>query len=155
VASLLDLSAVVRVSSLLGTYAIFSNEPTICFRIWVGRQVVWLAFRLIFFHFAQQVDDMKHIITPNITDENRPPELSLWLLGLAVGVSKHQILNHPRGVLGYANGAQDPVIIRRLLSDANLEYTEYLELPMRADSGSELDVIVVAVIRDTLLLSVA
>ncbi|KAI4941640.1 hypothetical protein J4E91_010671 [Alternaria rosae] len=149
------LGAVVCVTSLLGTYAILSNEPTICFRIWLGFQVIWLALRSIFFHFAQQVDDMKHIITPTITDENRPPESSLRLLGLAVGVSKHQILNHPRGVLSYANDAQDPVAIRKLLSDANLEYTKHFELPTRGNPGPELNITVVAVIGDTLLSSVA
>jgi len=86
--------AVVCVSSLLGTYAILSNELAICSRIWIGFQVVWLSHRLIFFYSAQQVDDVKHIITSNIRDENQPLELSLGLLGLAVGVSKHQMLNH-------------------------------------------------------------
>ena len=47
------------------------------------------------------------------------------------------------------------MIIRRLLSDANVEYRDYFELPTRADSGSELGVTVVGVIGDTLLSSVA
>ena len=114
------LGAIVCVSSLLGTYAVLSKEPDICFRIWIGFQIIWLGLRSIFFHFAQQVDDMKHIITPNVTDKNRPPELDVRLLGLAVGVSMYQVLNHPRGKYCYADDAHDPVVIRKLLNDAGL-----------------------------------
>ena len=98
---------------------------------------------------------MEHVIISNSTDENQPLELNLRLLGLAVGVSKHQILNHSRGVLSYANDAQDSMTIRRLLRDVNLEYTDYLEISTSACPGTELDVIAVAVVDDTLLSSVA
>lgn len=149
------LGAVVCVSSLLATYTILSKESNICFRIWICFQVVWLALRSMFFHFAQQVDDMKHIIVPTVREKNDLPELDLRLLGLAAGVSKHQVLNHPRGAYSYADDLQDPAVIKKLFNDADLQYTGSMEVPAAIGPGSEVDVTVVAVIGDTLLSSVA
>lgn len=149
------LGAIVCVSSLLATYTMLSKEPDICFRIWIAFQVIWLALRSTFFHFAQQVDDIKHIVTPTVVESHFPPELNLRLLGLAVRVSKYQVLNHPRGAYSYVDDTQDPVNIRNLLSAADFQLTEHVQLPANAGIESEADIVVVAVLGDTLLLSVA
>ena len=149
------LGAIVCVSSLLATYTMLSKEPDICFQIWIAFQVIWLALRSTFFHFAQQVDDIKHIVTPTVVESHFPPELNLRLLGLAVGVSKYQVLNHPRGAYSYVDDTQDPVNIRNLLSAADFQLTEHVQLPANAGIESEADIVVVAVLGDTLLSSVA
>ncbi|KAF1937513.1 hypothetical protein EJ02DRAFT_437822 [Clathrospora elynae] len=154
-ASFWGLGAVVCICSLIGTYALLSKEPEVCFRIWLVFQILWLALRSVFFHFATQVDDMKHIVTPAVTEKRRLAELNLRLLGLATGLSKYQILNHPRGVYSYTRIAHHPVAMRSLLHDADFQFTDYLELPQYTGSGSSIEISVVAVFGGTLLSSVA
>jgi len=76
--------SIICVCSLVSTYALLTKEPVVCFHIWVTFQIPWLSLRSIFFHFARQTNDMKHIITPAITEKHRPTQLNFRLLGLAV-----------------------------------------------------------------------
>lgn len=149
------MGLILCVCSLVSTYALLAKEPIVCFRIWVTFQILWLSLRSIFFHFARQTDDMKHIVTPAITEKHRPTQLNFRLLGLSVAVSKHQVLNHPRGAYCYTEDAQDPTIIKNHLDEAHLEFLDHLQLPHQTTVGSTVEISVVAVIGDTLLSSVA
>lgn len=149
------IGSVVCVCSLFGTYALLSKEPETCFRIWVFFQILWLALRSIFFHFAQPMDDFKHVITTAVTEKRRPVEVSFRLLSLAAALSKYQVLNHPRGAHSYAEDAQDPVILKKYFDDADFEISERLPLPQLPNPGSDVEITVAAVLGDTLLSSVA
>jgi len=149
------MGLILCVCSLVSTYALLAKEPIVCFRIWVTFQILWLSLRSIFFHFARQTDDMKHIVTPAITEKHRPTQLNFRLLGLSVAVSKHQVLNHPRGAYCYTEDAQDPTIIKNHLDEAHLEFLDHLQLQHQTTVGSTVEISVVAVIGDTLLSSVA
>ncbi|KAH7087991.1 hypothetical protein FB567DRAFT_423882, partial [Paraphoma chrysanthemicola] len=141
--------------SLVGTYVLLTKEPEGCSRIWLIFQILWLSLRSIFFHFARRIDDMKHGVTPIITDERQPLEVNFRLLGLAVAVSKFQILNHPRGAYSYVEDAHNPTIIKQHLDSVCLEFTNYLQLQHLPMIGCTVEVSVAAVIGDTLLSSVA
>jgi hypothetical protein len=145
--------SVVSICCLIATYALLTKEPTVCFHIWLLFQIVWLGLRSMFFHFARSTDDMKHIVTPAISEKHKPIQYNFRLLGLAAGVSRYQMLNHPRGSYCYTEDAQDPTAIKSLLDAAGYAFTDSLDLPDQ--HGDAFQVRVVAVIGDTLLSSVS
>ncbi|KAF2277875.1 uncharacterized protein EI97DRAFT_441166 [Westerdykella ornata] len=149
------MGSVICGCSLVATYAQLSKEPVVCFHIWLAFQVLWLSLRSIFFHFARRTDDMERIITPAVTGKQRPSQLSLRLLGLSVAISKHQVLNHPRGAYSYKEDADDPTIIRDYLARGDFEFLDHLQLAHDATPGSTVKLSIVCVIGDTLLSSVA
>lgn len=143
------------VGSLIATYVVLSKEPALVFQIWLTFQILWLALRSLFFHFASRTDSIARIITPVITEKYRPAHLNFRLLGLSTAISKYQILNHPRGAYCYADDAQDPTIIKALLDDAGMTFLDHLPLPENTAVGSILDMRVIAVLGDTMLSSAA
>lgn len=147
--------SLICVCSLIGTYALLSKEPTICFQIWLLFQIIWLALRSLFFHFAHETDDMARVITPLIDEKHQPLQVNYRLLGLSTALSRYQVRNHPRGAYCYADDAHDPTIIKGLLDEGGLEFLHNFPLWDQEDVGSTMELTVAAVLGDTLLGSVA
>jgi hypothetical protein len=147
------IGSFVCVCSLTATYVLLTREPPKCFNIWLGFQILWLFLRSVFYHFAADMDDITHIITPPVAENRRPTEMNFRLLALATALSKYQVLNHPRGAYSYTEDTQDPSAIRRLLETTDFTLLDYFRLLEDAKSGDTVDVSVVAIIGDTVLSS--
>jgi hypothetical protein len=149
------IGSFVCVCSLTATYVLLAREPPICFNIWLGFQILWLFLRSVFYHFAADMDDITHIITPPVAENRRPTEMNFRLLALATALSRYQVLNHPRGAYSYAEDTQNPSTIRRLLETTDFKLLGYFRLLGDVKSGDTVDVSVAAVIGDTVLSSIS
>ena len=149
------IGSFVCLCSLTATYVLLTREPPICFNIWLGFQILWLFLRSVFYHFAADMDDITHIITPPVAENRRPTQLNFRLLALATALSKYQVLNHPRGAYSYTEDTQNPSTIRTLLEMTDFKLLGDFRLPGDVKSGDTVDASVVAVIGDTVLSSIS
>ena len=142
-------------ASLLATYVLLGNETTLIVYIWTAFQVLWLILRSVFFHLAEETDDVPPAVAPVIPGKNSPPEFGTRLLGLASALSKYQMLVHPRGPHCYKEDLQLPLVIQRTLRAGNCMLQPNFPAAIGIADGGEIELSIHAVIGDTLLSSVA
>ena len=142
-------------ASLIAIYMLLGRESANVVYAWIGFQLLWLILRSVFFHLAEETDDVKFAVAPLIEGKTAPPEIGSRLLALALALSKYQILLHPRNPVCYKEDLQSPAAIRHSLRAANYTLQPSFLTVREKPDGGELEVSVVAVFGDTLLSSIA
>jgi hypothetical protein len=157
------LGGLVSAASLVGLYFALSSQPQQNAFIWASFQLVWLVFRSIYYHFSYQ-PDAGHFPSTEINPLYRPPHLNERMLVLVSGLSKYQILNHPRssvrGPWYYLEDIESNPKVLDIMRHAAWEISPFLlssseMMAGRAEVGSVIDIKILAVIGDTFLASAA
>lgn len=151
--------AVICTGSLTATYILMGSQPKPAAVVWLCFQVIWTIVRSVYFYFAQETEGIQHGV-PKLVRDWELGQYGLRILSLASGVSRYQILLHPRMPYSYSEDIQDPTSIFRLIKTC--DHVSYREeaMPSLALEGSDgkpmtASVEIKAVIGDTLLSSIA
>jgi hypothetical protein len=116
------IGSLVSATSLVSIYLLLGKQSQNHVYIWVSFQLLWLVCRSVFFHFATETDDLTHMVS-KVTESHRPPNFEARMLALAMALSKHQILVHPRSSLRgpwcYLEDMQTMPMIEEVLENAS------------------------------------
>ena len=152
------LGSLVSATSLVSMYILLGKQSQNQVYIWGGFQLLWLACRSGFFHFATETDGLIQMVS-KVTKSQRPPNYKARVLALAVAVSKHQILVHPRsslkGTWCYDEDIQTMSKIEEIFDNAKWEVQSYTLEQSTLDIGASVEIEILGIISDTILSSIA
>ncbi|KAJ6473297.1 hypothetical protein DFH09DRAFT_1219108 [Mycena vulgaris] len=142
--------AVVSVGSIILSYIVMGEQPRSTVFIWAGFQILWLAVRVLVYHFAHPANPMALRILIVRPWSGLPAQLKERIIDLSFALAKCQSLIHPRGQAQYASDTfttSDLTLISDGLKPPNL-------YPLPDLNSPTFEVEIKAVFGDTALSSV-
>ena len=142
------LGSVASTASVIGVYMTLGSQDLRVFAEWMGFQFLWLALRLVFYHFAEGTDQVFNSIILKKGWKALNPYLRVRVRRLVHALSLYQMHMHPRCLYCYD---EDERAIRDI-------YNTHLIFPLPKVRGKEgssdsINVFISAVVGDTLLSS--
>lgn len=149
------VGSIVCAFSLVMTYVALGQEGNNVVYIWVGFQLLWLAGRLLFHHFADIGDQNAIHGLVERPWESLTAQLKQRILELVLGLARYQIHIHPRGTYSYTEDALSSSTFLNLLMYNNYQLQDSVKPDQHVSLGDSIYVSIDAVVGDTVLASSA
>jgi len=139
------------VVSVIGCYILLGNQSKDTFYIYMAFQILWLALRSVFFHFAEGSDKIFNHPSLSVRSyESLSPELKTRVKDLVFALSLYQRRVHPRGEYFYVDDLQNIDVLETILPEIPLQDVQ----PVPRKSG-KFNIKIDGVVGDTMLSSAA